>query len=364
MQTTKDGVPHASLSVRVAGLAGWLQRQWEKVLDLWSVLKSCRFSLFMVLVGFAFLIVAPQGRDTLREFVEARTFDVGYFTQHAFFVAAVVLWAIYSWYFAAQLLTFRFASSPPAPGRELTEQDRRLRHLCFVVPRWLGTSCFVIIGLAHVIAAAAYRNAQGRHQYYWILLAIGAAYFVAAAVFHWVITRRRDLQQWVFEHAAAPLLANERVRLAPAIGWLRAFLVRWVTAFGLTHPIHLLLGEIGVQRGHADASFACTPVSMFITKRITTSLSFGSDSAISSASAARPTSLMTSSPARNRRPLRFRNSTNRNEPMRLLGRHSRESALLSGIFLRNDEKRLRISVFWVKTLSANSTVEIHNPCTA
>ena len=57
---------------------------------------------------------------------------------------------------------------------------------------------------------------------------------------------------------------------------------------------------------------------MFIINWIMTSLSLGADSATSSASAASPTSLITISPLRNRRPLRCRKSTNRNAPMRLL----------------------------------------------
>jgi hypothetical protein len=212
MSTTKGGVPRASVNVRRAGFFGWLERQWEKVLDLWTVLKPCRFSLFMVLVGFAFLIVAPQGRETLRGFVETRTYDLNYLTQQAFFIGAAVLWAIYSWYFAGQLLTFRFPSSPPPPKRRPTAQDRRLRHLCFVVPRWLGTSCFVIVGLAHGIAAFAYQSAQRRHEYFWILLGLGAAYFIGAAVFHWIITHRREMQGWLYERLAAPLLKGERAR--------------------------------------------------------------------------------------------------------------------------------------------------------
>jgi hypothetical protein len=211
VKTPKSRAAGNSVAIRLSGFAGWLQRQWEKALDLWAVLKPCRFSVFMVLVGFAFLILAPQGRDTLREFVEARAIDARYITEQLLFLAAVLLWAIYSWYFARQLLTFRFASSPAAPKRNPTQQDLRVRHLCFVVPRWLGTICFVIVGAAYMLAAFAYRDTVSS-QYFLPMVVIGAAYIVAAFVFRWVVTHRRDIQQWMFDHVLSYVFPGGRVR--------------------------------------------------------------------------------------------------------------------------------------------------------
>jgi len=212
MNAMKDGAPRVSLSVRLAGFFGWLQRLWERVLDLWTVLKPCRFSLFMTLVGLGFLIFAAQGLDALRGLVETYRYDLNYFTQQAFFIAAAVLWAIYSWYFASQLLKFRFPNSPPPPKRKPTQQDLRLRTLCFVIPRLLGTSCFLIVSAAHVIAAFAYQSAQRRHEYFWILLGLGAAYLIGAIVFFLIVTYRRNLQSRLFQSVVEPLLKGERAR--------------------------------------------------------------------------------------------------------------------------------------------------------
>jgi hypothetical protein len=212
MSTKNDSVPRRSLSIHIAGFFGWLQRLWEAVLDFWTVLKPCRFSLFMTLVGLGFLIFASQGLDALRGLVETYRYDLNYFTQQAFFVAAAALWAIYSWYFAGQLLTFRFPNSPPPPNSRPTKQDLRLRSFCFVIPRLLGTSCFLIVSAAHVIAAFAYHNAQRRHEYFWILLGLGAAYLICAVVFFLIATHRRDLQNRLYQSLAAPLLKGERAR--------------------------------------------------------------------------------------------------------------------------------------------------------
>jgi hypothetical protein len=208
MEDKTEAVGPDSLGTRLSGIWGKVQDWWRCVLDLWAVIRPCRFSAFMAVAGFAFLVVAPQGQDTLREFVESRELAATYLYRQLFFVVAAALWAVFSWYFARVTLAFKFPSSPDLDGLTAAgatdprskASAERIRRFCFVVPRWLGTACLVTVGLGHLVAATAYRKSPSVDLLAPMLI-IGAAYLLAAYFFHRAVTRRRALMQPLHEKA-------------------------------------------------------------------------------------------------------------------------------------------------------------------
>src|SRR5579859_2299896 len=83
-----------SLSIRV----------WEGWRELTAVLRPCRFSLFVIGAGGAFLLLTPQGSE-----VAVRLPDEPFWWRGLLFHVCIFIWAFESWYWARVLLHILFS---------------------------------------------------------------------------------------------------------------------------------------------------------------------------------------------------------------------------------------------------------------
>ena len=114
------------------------QQIWWMIRDLYSQLKPCRFSFFVVLIAWPVFLYVPQGTETLRAVGEGMAFGSNWdWLRVILFFGALILWAICSWYAARVLLYFNFRGAEPSePRSELAE---------VLVPRLLGVAPIAII---------------------------------------------------------------------------------------------------------------------------------------------------------------------------------------------------------------------------
>ena len=164
-----------------------LKAAWDWLFDLGHVLKPCRFSLTMVVISSAFLLFVEQGKEVLRGL--ARLDGPADVLHLSFFFAAVLLWAVNSWYWARQMLTVRFPDTPADSPR--IDTFRRW------VPRLLGTAAFVAVALALFGAAAAF--GVSNHRAALMLKILSATSAVMAVVFFLFVTFRRRLFRSAFK---------------------------------------------------------------------------------------------------------------------------------------------------------------------
>ncbi|MGD2119729.1 MAG: hypothetical protein PVG66_15330 [Chromatiales bacterium] len=114
---------------------------WGWLLDLWLIIKPCRFSVFSLIVGFVFFGLAPQGIDILRSMTET---GEGQLLSYAAFYACIWLWALSIWYWARHMLRFREVYERATA----TDNKARAQRLVEEVPRILGGLAFWILWIA------------------------------------------------------------------------------------------------------------------------------------------------------------------------------------------------------------------------
>ncbi len=205
-------------------IIGLVQYGWAWLLDLAEVLKPARFSVIMVITGFAFLVWVPQGQETLRALAEWNTENGPDVWRVVFFLGAVLTWGLYSWYCARVMLYLRFPVTPfwvlrgPVPDRRgrMSAEERRLhariKSFHIAVPRFLGAFAFLSAAFALALAAFKYRNplqqsASGR------LFALAGICLAMGLLFIWFVRKRRALL-----NSAHRLLTGTR---AVRSGWRR-----------------------------------------------------------------------------------------------------------------------------------------------
>ena len=108
---------------------------WGWLLDLWLVLKPCRFSVISLIVGFVFFGLAPQGIDILRAMSETGSGDA---FNLLFFYACIWLWALSIWYWARHMLRFEQIYR----NATATANTARAARMVEEVPRILGALAF------------------------------------------------------------------------------------------------------------------------------------------------------------------------------------------------------------------------------
>src|ERR1700675_4705038 len=116
----------------------WLQRAWWFLHDTGLALSPARFSFFVALAGAAIFLLVQQGTEILRALAEPNP-DTGQldFDRVICFYAALVTWALYSWYWPRVLLNFHFPGVPaPHPG----EGTDAIQWFRLHAPRILGVS--------------------------------------------------------------------------------------------------------------------------------------------------------------------------------------------------------------------------------
>lgn len=195
---------------------GWIvNRVLTPLYNLWVwlrvrllVLKPCRFAVFMVFAGLAFLILA-QGQDVLRALAEQQRGNRDA-SQRFFFFAAALAWSLSAWYWARIMLFLRFPD-PPDGGT-------RLQGLRTWAPRAIGFVATFGVALAFYLASRGYADDEHpevkgllRSYAFWFL--IGSVAFLAA------VSLRRDLSRFVYsELKAAPALQGRLT--APLVNML------------------------------------------------------------------------------------------------------------------------------------------------
>jgi Patatin-like phospholipase len=159
-----------------------LQRTWWRIRELYRQLKPCRFSLIVALIALPVFVCVAQGTEVLRtvgEGIEVSSY--WYWLRVILFFAALMLWAISSWYAARVLFYIKFpghTAAVPSPSAES------------LVPRLLGVAPIIIVGCGFFAAARPY---DPKTPTFWWLLVFGAFCFVLAGIFYLLLVLRRKI---------------------------------------------------------------------------------------------------------------------------------------------------------------------------
>ena len=207
----------------------------SRLRDLYLVLMLARFSVLTLLVGVAFLIFVPQGQEVLRQL------SSGPPVQWLFFMAAALLWALSSWYWARTMLSFRFPEWPPAHDPADPGRTAWVKGCHKWVPRTIGGLSILTVTAALVVAGMSLHRparepATGSVEQHglWILAAVSAAIAVGFSLF--VHLRRKWFRRFfpVAEQDMPPtdayrLIADvPRVTLSILLGSLAFALVSFI----------------------------------------------------------------------------------------------------------------------------------------
>jgi hypothetical protein len=159
----------------------WIQRIWWGLRNLYHQLKPCRFSFLVALVAcFVFLCVA-QGTEILRTVGEGMAGGQWYWPRVFGFFAALILWALSSWYAARVLLYLDVPGARHAQSRSKIAEKH--------VPRLLGIAPIFIVGCGFFVAACSYdRTAPAK---FWLHCFAGLCAVLAIAFYILLIVRRK-----------------------------------------------------------------------------------------------------------------------------------------------------------------------------
>jgi hypothetical protein len=162
-----------------SGVWGWPQRAWSFVRDVVRSLSPARFSFFVVLAGAAIFLLVQQGTEILRGLAELNP-DKDHldYDRLVCFYAALLTWALYSWFWSRVLLDH---CDSPAP-------DWFRRH----GPRILGVLPLLIVAVAcFFIAPRGYSDSAAGHPKD-VLFRFGwLAVLLALLLYIFFILRRR-----------------------------------------------------------------------------------------------------------------------------------------------------------------------------
>ena len=174
-----------------------LQRAWWRIRDLYHQLKPCRFSFIVALIALLVFVCVAQGTEVLRTVGEGMAGGQSYSPRVFGFFAALILWAVCSWYTARVMLYFDFPAQREVAHSKFAETQ---------FPRILGIAPMLIVGWGFIVASRSYD--AGTAPWRWL---IGFAVFcgLLALVFYFLLIARR---RWV---GAAPSRAVKRVRDLP-----------------------------------------------------------------------------------------------------------------------------------------------------
>ena len=137
-----------------AALGFWTRKRlalawaWQRVRDVGAILRSCRFSVFVVIAGGALLLATTQGRE-----LAVGLPDGGLFGGGLAFHACVFLWAFQSWYWSRLLLDVTFGldrEHDPGGASYPSHAVWALRH----TPRVVAVAAYVVAGIALALVQA------------------------------------------------------------------------------------------------------------------------------------------------------------------------------------------------------------------
>src|SRR5436190_17462088 len=113
-----------------------IQRTWWRFRDLYHELKPCRFSVIVALIALPVFVCVAQGTEILRTVGEGMAGGQWYWLRVFGFFAALILWALSSWYAARVLLYIKFPGHTGAASSPWAET---------LVPRFLGLAPIIIV---------------------------------------------------------------------------------------------------------------------------------------------------------------------------------------------------------------------------
>jgi hypothetical protein len=174
------------------------QRTWWCIRDLYHELKPCRFSLIVALIAVLVFLCVAQGTEILRTVGEGVAGGQWYWPRVCGFFAALILWALSSWYAARVLLYLDFPDTRRAQFRSKFAEKH--------VPRLLGIAPMLIVSCGFLIAASSYDWKAPAKS--WLYFFAGFSVMLAIAFYIFVVVRRK----WI---GAAP---QEKVKHVTQLG--------------------------------------------------------------------------------------------------------------------------------------------------
>lgn len=166
---------------------------WNRVEEAVFVLKPCRFSVLVVLIGGFILIGQDQAQEMLIALDEGPPTLAGFWEWGWFYIAALI-WALNSWYWARVIVSFRMRefTDPGGGGEDIEVRRQRVERFRHHVPRFLGAAAFLAVAAACARAGGFFSwiNGEGGLVTGLLFHALGAV--VAAGVFYqWARKRRK-----------------------------------------------------------------------------------------------------------------------------------------------------------------------------
>lgn len=180
-------------------------RLFEPILDLWQVLKLCRFAVLTIGLAVYVLIFNPQGQEVLIR-LQA---DNSLFP-HLAFLMAVILWGLVTWYSCRVILSFRFPDWPPPDAP--VERAAWIHELHHGVPRALGIAVFVTV-------AAALLKAMQQTESWGTGIALSILSLLCAGLFTYFVIYRHTMAAKLRRRSprAARLLADGPLHERPSL---------------------------------------------------------------------------------------------------------------------------------------------------
>jgi Patatin-like phospholipase len=172
---------------------GWLQRPWWFVRHVVHALSPARFSFFVALAGAAVFLIVQQGTEILRGLAEPNA-DTGYvdFYNIIFFYAALITWALHSWYWSRVLLNHVSGG----PAAHCGASARAIAWFRLHGPRILGVLPPLIIAAAcFFVAPRGYTASAPGHPRATLFLFGGLATLLALLLYTFFVIRRRWLKE-------------------------------------------------------------------------------------------------------------------------------------------------------------------------
>jgi hypothetical protein len=178
---------------------GYFARLWCALREISELLQPARFSILVVVAGWALLSVNAQGREIAVGLVNAPVFWVG-----IAFHLCVFLWAFQSWYWARLMIEIvHGADRTKGPGPDAKPYPAHVAWVKQHGPRIIATSAYAAAGLALLLA-----HAWGH------LIAVT----IAGLLFYVLLVKRMSFVEKLRGDPSAATSAPVRSRLADFIG--------------------------------------------------------------------------------------------------------------------------------------------------
>jgi hypothetical protein len=158
-----------------------IQRVWWRIRDLYHELKPCRFSVIVALIAWPVFLCVAQGTEILRTVGEGMAAGQWYWPRVCGFFAALILWALSSWYAARVLLYLDFPGARRAQFRSKFAEK--------LVPRLLGIAPILLVGCGFLVAASSYDWKAPAKS--WLYFFAGFCVVLAIAFYILLVVRRK-----------------------------------------------------------------------------------------------------------------------------------------------------------------------------